>query len=231
MNEPVPTDLAQAQSRRILAWRTVHGWLMLATALLALYLDRPVIVAVVGMVSLLTLAKVGSVPRQPGDRFNFVNWITVARILAGVTVVITPILFGPMFACIQVISLWVIDGIDGRLARRFNLVSVLGGNLDKEGDAIITVTVCLMLIHLDRIGLWILVIGLIRFVYLIFLGFLRRESKSPPSSPLSTFTTGFTHILLGVRFVLDWELHTALLILATVLMVISYCRGVYYALR
>ena len=80
-------------------------------------------------------------------------------------------------------------------------------------------------------GPWILIIGLIRFVYLVFLGLARRESKSPPSAPLSTFTTCFTHILLGLRFVLDWQLHTALLIVATVLMLISYARAVYYAFR
>ena len=223
-------DPAEIQRRRIVAWRTGHGLVMLAATGLALFLGRPVLVSGVALLSFLALVKLGWVPREPGARFNYANLVTALRLLLGAALILTPAYLGPAYAAAQLVLLWALDVLDGILARSLGTTSVLGANLDKEGDAFITLNACLALMQLGLVGPWILIIGLIRYAYLLLLGLTRRVSKSP-RAPLSNFTTGYTHVILGLGFVIHSRLHTALLVIATVLVLISYGRAVYHAFR
>lgn len=230
MDEQRPPDPAEIQRQRIQAWRLGHSLVMLAAAGLALFTHLPELVSVAALLSFLALGRLGSVPREPGVGFNYANVITAFRILLGATLILTPTYLGPAYAAAQLVLLWILDVLDGRLARSFKTVSVLGANLDKEADAFIILNACLALMQLELAGPWILIIGLIRYAYLLLLGLTRRVSKSPPS-PFSTFTVGYTHVILGLGFVLDSGFHTTLLTIATVLIFISYGRAVYHAFR
>jgi phosphatidylglycerophosphate synthase len=230
MNEQKSPDPAEVQRRRILAWRSGHGLVMLAATGLAFFMDLPELISGAALLSLLVLGKTGSVPREPGARFNYATMITALRILLGATLILTPAYLGPAYAAAQLVLLWVLDVLDGILARSLQTVTVLGGNLDKEADAFITLNACVALMQFELVGPWILIIGLIRYAYLLLLGLARRVSKSP-RAPLSNFTTGYTHVVLGLGFVLDANLRTVPLMIATVLILISYGRAVYHAFR
>jgi phosphatidylglycerophosphate synthase len=230
MKERLSADRSESQRRLIESWRFGHGLVALAATVLAFLIERPELVAGVGLLSFLVLSRLVSVPRAPDAPFNYANGVTIFRLVLGATLILTANYLAPAFTAAQLVSLWILDGLDGLLARRFETVSVLGATLDKEADAFIVLNVCLALIQQERVGPWILMIGLVRYTYLILLGLTRRVSKSPPSR-LGTFTAGFTHLVLALGFLLHSRLHTGLLIIATILLLISYGRAVYHAFR
>lgn len=59
------------------------------------------------------------------------------------------------------------DGIDGWVARRTGSASAFGARFDMELDAFFIVVLCTALIALDKVGAWILVIGLARYSFVI----------------------------------------------------------------
>jgi phosphatidylglycerophosphate synthase len=59
--------------------------------------------------------------------------------------------------------------VDGWLARRLGLASDFGEYLDKEADAFFMLVMCLLLHGSARLGIWIVVPGLLRYAFVIFL--------------------------------------------------------------
>lgn len=59
----------------------------------------------------------------------------------------------------------ILDGVDGYLARRFNASSKFGARFDMEVDAALTMTLCLGVWVLGIAGAWVLMVGLMRYVF------------------------------------------------------------------
>ncbi|WP_322527713.1 CDP-alcohol phosphatidyltransferase family protein [Salinicola sp. LHM] len=66
--------------------------------------------------------------------------------------------------CLLALSL---DGIDGWVARRTGSSSAFGARFDMELDAFFIVVLCTALIALEKVGPWVLVIGLARYAFVI----------------------------------------------------------------
>jgi len=60
-----------------------------------------------------------------------------------------------------------LDGIDGWVARRTGSSSAFGARFDMELDAFFIVVLCTALIALEKVGAWVLAIGLIRYAFMI----------------------------------------------------------------
>ncbi|WP_157958605.1 CDP-alcohol phosphatidyltransferase family protein [Salinicola sp. CPA57] len=60
-----------------------------------------------------------------------------------------------------------LDGIDGWVARRTGSASAFGARFDMELDAFFIVVLCTALIALDKVGAWILALGLVRYAFVI----------------------------------------------------------------
>ena len=58
-----------------------------------------------------------------------------------------------------------LDALDGALARRSGLASEFGARFDMETDAWLTLVLCLLLLHFDRLGAWVLAAGLMRYAF------------------------------------------------------------------
>lgn len=61
----------------------------------------------------------------------------------------------------------VLDGIDGWLARRTGLASGFGARFDMEVDAMLAAALCLVAIHADKAGLWLIPLGFLRYAWVI----------------------------------------------------------------
>jgi phosphatidylglycerophosphate synthase len=59
----------------------------------------------------------------------------------------------------------VLDAVDGTLARRSGLASEFGARFDMETDAWLTLVLCLLLLHFDKLGAWVLAAGLMRYAF------------------------------------------------------------------
>ncbi|PRY63422.1 phosphatidylglycerophosphate synthase [Vreelandella songnenensis] len=73
----------------------------------------------------------------------------------------------------QAIWLWLVvatvalllDGVDGWVARRTQSFSTFGARFDMELDALLILLLCIGLIRLESLGLWVLLIGVMRYLF------------------------------------------------------------------
>lgn len=106
---------------------------------------------------------------QGAGRFGAANVLTSVRIVA--TLALLPIAkaLDPMLVAVCALALFALDGLDGWLARSQGLVSEFGEYFDKEADAFLLLVLCVLLYIEGRLGVWIIVPGLLRYAFVVFL--------------------------------------------------------------
>lgn len=75
-----------------------------------------------------------------------------------------------------------LDGVDGWVARRTRSITAFGARFDMELDAFFILVLCIGLVAIDRVGPWVLGIGLARYLFVCagrVLAWMRRPL--PPS--------------------------------------------------
>lgn len=110
-------------------------------------------------------------------RFGLANVVTTVR--AAITAVTGGLVLasGDFSAGLPDGALWalgflvalalILDGVDGHLARRTNTASAFGARFDMEVDALLILFLSLAAFELDKAGIWVLLIGLMRYAYVI----------------------------------------------------------------
>lgn len=112
-------------------------------------------------------------PSYPHRRFGYANMVTAFRAslisLTGATVLcfeslghadmVLWILVGVVLFALA------LDGIDGYLARRYRQESELGARFDMEVDAFLILILSVAAAMLDKAGAWVLLIGLMRYLF------------------------------------------------------------------
>ena len=73
----------------------------------------------------------------------------------------------------------VADGLDGYYARKYHTTSVFGDVFDKETDAFFVLTYGVIIVERDLAESWVMLPGLLRYLYVIILSYVDR-----PSSPI-----------------------------------------------
>lgn len=98
------------------------------------------------------------------------DWVTLTRavLVGGVAALAADSLDAPVPARLLVVltvAALVLDGVDGQVARRTGTVSALGARFDMEVDA--SLLLVLSLYAARQAGAWVLVIGLMRYVFVV----------------------------------------------------------------
>lgn len=133
------------------------GWDFVAYALLSLAL----------MYGLVLYA----LPSHPHPRFGYANLVTAFRAslvsLTGATILCFETLAATHLALWTLVGVVLfalaLDGVDGYLARRYAQESPFGARFDMEVDALLILVLSLAAALLDKAGLWVLLIGLMRY--------------------------------------------------------------------
>ena len=113
------------------------------------------------------------------------GWANRATLLRG-SLVIALIALAPFAGQIEK-DLWlygwmallalVLDGVDGKVARATGSQSEFGARFDMELDALFILGLCIAVLALDKAGIWVLALGLMRYAFLAashFLSWLNR---------------------------------------------------------
>lgn len=110
------------------------------------------------------------ISRHEGGRFGEANQATLLRAglvcLIGSTLVVSgqqPENGWHLTGLIAVAL--TLDGVDGFFARRFNLASAFGARFDMEIDALLLLILSLLVWQTGQAGVWVLAIGLMRYVF------------------------------------------------------------------
>lgn len=138
-------------------------------------------------ISAIALARLDTYPHS---RFGAANMVTTSR--AALAAVIGGIvLAGDAPHSSWTMSLFVagaaaislaLDGIDGYLARRSGLVSHYGARFDMEVDALLIFLLTMAVFLQEKTGMWVLLIGLMRYGFLLLQASFRRLRGELPAS-------------------------------------------------
>lgn len=101
--------------------------------------------------------------------FGIANGVTLFRL--ALTAMLCALLLAPthpvsLWLCIGIATTTLLlDGVDGRLARRFDTSSRFGARFDMEVDALLICVLALLAWHFERAGIWVLTAGLLRYIF------------------------------------------------------------------
>jgi len=130
----------------------------------------------------------------PQGRFGPANAITFARI-AGILAL--PALPPGLPAAAVALALFALDGVDGRIARSRQLAGPFGEFADKEGDALLVLVLCLLLYRLPGgLGPWILLPGMLRYAFVLFVALARPPRSKEPRSAKGAWIAGLITLSL-----------------------------------
>ena len=104
--------------------------------------------------------------------FGLANWITLAR-LTGILVMLSLPGLNPESVIAVSITVFMLDGLDGYVARKMDLQSEFGEYFDKEADAFFMLALTILLYSSERFGVWIVVPGLLRYLFVLFMKIAR----------------------------------------------------------
>ncbi len=121
------------------------------------------------------LAVTGLRRGHPHGRLGYANLVTLCR--AGIAAVVVAVLTQPATIASVPLLAWTmvalvacglaLDGVDGWLARRSGLASDFGARFDMEVDAFLAAVLCLVALHWDKAGLWLLPLGFLRYAWVL----------------------------------------------------------------
>jgi phosphatidylglycerophosphate synthase len=130
----------------------------------------------------------------PPGRFGAANGVTAARLLGVLALAVLP-LSDPAVAVVGLLAL-LADGLDGRLARRRGLTSEFGAYFDKETDAFFLFTLCVLAVTHNLLGGWVLLLGLLRYVFVLVLYALQPGVEKEYRSAMARYV--FVGVMLAL---------------------------------
>jgi phosphatidylglycerophosphate synthase len=103
--------------------------------------------------------------------FGWANGVTLGRgaltlLLAAFVGVQGGSMIGWLLVVLAVLAV-LLDGVDGRLARRRNEASAFGARFDMETDALLILVLAVLVWRLDKAGAWVLAAGLLRYLFVL----------------------------------------------------------------
>jgi len=130
-------------------------------------------------------------PNYPFDRFGLANSVTLLRgamvsWLAGFIglpeIIADPKLSWSLFTAALIVLL--LDGLDGWLARKKGQASAFGAKFDMEVDSLFAIVLSLLAWQSDKIGWWVLLLGLPRPLFVVAAWFEPRLQSPLPDALL-----------------------------------------------
>lgn len=165
----------------------------------------------------------------PG-RFGVANGITTLRVGLSASLV----LLGPEqcvpWGGVIVLAVFVLDGVDGRWARKTGTTTPFGAAFDQEADAFMVAVVSVVLLGAGLAPAWVLLTGALRYGYVLVVHTLRLRGEAPRST-IARYV--FAVLVLAMAAAMLWPgSHTRrLLMLASALLVWSFGRSLWWSWR
>lgn len=209
---------------RLADWCRRHALVVLVGTPFALAFSSAWWVAVPAAFSFVVLIRRRDAFGLPG-RFGAANGVTALR-LSGTLVLPALAFVDPLAVVALATAVFALDGVDGWLARRQGLASEFGEYFDKEADALLVLLLCLMLHDAQRLGAWILLPGLLRYGFVVFLMLARPPAAKERRSALGRWIFVGTTSALIASFTPFPQLYEPLAVAMTIALVASFAWAV-----
>ncbi|HEU4410535.1 MAG TPA: CDP-alcohol phosphatidyltransferase family protein [Polyangiaceae bacterium] len=132
-------------------------------------------------------------------RFGVPNAVTVLRLgLITALVLGSTVYEGGALAALG-LAVYALDGLDGQIARRFGLATEFGAEFDTEADAFYIAALSLGLWARGVADAWVLLPGLLRYLYVITVTLFRWRGEAPREK-FSRYSFSITAVLLSLAY-------------------------------
>ena len=162
---------------------------------------------------------------------GYANWITLFR-LALIFFTGWAFSYWPYsWIFVPVLIIACLDGVDGYLARKYNQQSDFGAYLDMESD---TFYVCLLCTAYFLEGLfdwWILLIGFLRYIYVVLLYLFDLQNKPEKSTRFAKTIAVALFIALMFPLLFPKAVFIPGVMLASISVFLSFARSFFLLLR
>ncbi len=218
-----------ARSLPLARFSRANAVLMLVALALSLLVGASEPFVAVGAVSfagLLVTCRGGYTPR---GSFGAGNTVTLSRWLLASVVGLAPDRVPTWVLGAVVLSVFALDGVDGWVAKRRGEESEFGAHFDMETDAFFVLLIGLELFLRGRYGAWILVVGLLRYVYTLALALVPARRGDIPRFRFGRHA--FTALMLGLTLgmVLPDPFGTVATLLGCGLVSASFAHSFYWS--
>lgn len=162
---------------------------------------------------------------------GYANGITLLRFIL-ITLIF---LFGGYISNIQItlilLFLTLLDGVDGFLARKFNHITMVGAYFDMETDALVVCVTSIILYTKNITGSWILLIGFMRYYYIFIVYMLNMHDIPERRTKFGPLVSVILLVSILISFILPTYIYIPILIIASIMVTVSFCWSFYYLFR
>ena len=160
-------------------------------------------------------------PRFP-MLIGYPNWISLSRLI----VILITVSFHKSLSDITLLiifgSVILLDGLDGSIARRFNQTSKAGEYMDMEIDALFVFLLSSIHYEVQKLPIWIIIPGSMRYVYGLLFFWMPEPQKSKPGKRIRSFIAAVFFISLLFPFLFNKEIYTPFAMFSSILIIISF---------
>ena len=168
---------------------------------------------------------------------NLPNKLSIARVLC-IPVIVTLLHFPSDTCRIIAAVLFIIgcltDFLDGRIARKHNLITDFGKFIDPVADKLLVLTTMIMLIHSGKMPAWIVIIILCRELAVDGLRMVAvTKGQVIAAGPLGKWKTACQMVLISAMLILNLSVYDAwpLTVLAGIVVLLTLISAVDYFVR
>ena len=214
-----------SMSSKLVGWSFFYSVACLVGTILSLWAHSRGPLVIAGMVSFGSLFYLYGAAGFQHRILYGANLLTFCRLLLTLSLFSLPFLPNSgLFILLISLVILIADGFDGWLARRRNEVTEFGEYFDKETDAFFLLTLCVLAYWQNKLGAWILIPGLLRYIFVIFMAVAQPdENKEYRSKWARIIFVVMIGSLLSV-FVLPAWLYAPAVTLATTALVLSFAH-------
>jgi phosphatidylglycerophosphate synthase len=212
-------------------WSRVNAVVLLLATGVALAVHDTLPYVAVGALSFVALVVACRGRFTPRGGFGAANALTAVRLVISSAVGLVPDSVPTPALGAATFGLFALDGLDGWVAKRRGESSEFGAHFDMETDAYFVLLLGIELFTRGRYGAWILIVGLLRYVYVLALAIVPARRGDKPR-----FTFGrhaFTGLMIGLSLgmILGDPFGTIVTLIGCGLVVASFAHSFYWSYR
>lgn len=222
----------EADLLKIKRWNKFHALLLLLAGGLSLFFHSLLVLTLTALLSFsYYILNHWSLLNSFNPFGGYANWVTLFRLAIILSLGFCWSMLSYIQLFIPVVIVASLDGFDGYLARKYKQSSNFGAYLDMESD---TFYVCLLCFayYLDGIlGAWILVIGLLRYLYVGLIYLFKLQGKKEKSTRFAKTIAVALFIALMFPLLFPYWIYFPVVLLSSLAVVYSFGLSFFSLLR
>ncbi|MFK7801752.1 MAG: CDP-alcohol phosphatidyltransferase family protein [Anaerolineae bacterium] len=215
-----------SQKASIYRWTRQHAFLVFALFIIAIIQKSTFLIGIGGLLSFLLFIIQHPVAETENGDLPFwqspPNLITLIRVFTVSAIAMFHPLLHPIAVGLIGVNILITDYFDGYLSRKLNKASLFGAQFDQESDAFYIGVYSLLLYVTGYAGVWIVTLGILRYLYVIALFLLNQQHKKEARIRGARIVAVMVMIALLVPYILPPLLYLPYLILCTACLLYSF---------